>query len=506
MRPFPRRKFLKISGAVAAQVMTPIGLSSALGREADRKPPNIMFFLIDDMGWMDSEVYGSTYYESPSQQRLAREGMMFTQAYVQPLCSPTRAAIMSGQYPGARLHMHKAITRGSRPNPKVPDSAGSRFKMCWPESRSNLPLNTRTIAEELKDAGYQTWFLGKWHLGNARYYPKKQGFDLNIAVGGAGPAGGYFAPWRIPEIDPGKNGEYICERLTKEACSLLETKGKSDKPFFMYFCHFNVHSPYQAKPELIAQYENKAPGKNGQRHPIMGGMLHAMDDSVGTVLRKLDELGLAEETIVIFLSDNGGVHWANDKSPKYKGLPITSNAPLRGGKCCFYEGGVRVPMIVRWPGKVEAGSRCGTPVHAVDIYPTLAELAGAKPPGEKVLDGESIVPLLTGTGSLKREALYCHFPRSSTTAGTVGGSFVRKGDYKLIRLWGEGTANTEHAYELYNLRNDLSESNNLAKKMPEKVKAMSAMLDKWLTETSALIPKPNPNYKHTPTSDKKGAI
>jgi arylsulfatase A-like enzyme len=492
-------------GAGAAMGMMPMGVQSVLGAGASKRRPNILFFLIDDMGWMDSEVYGSTYYESPSQQRLAREGMMFTQAYVQPLCSPTRAAIMSGQYPGARLHLHKAITRGSHPDPKAPDSAGARFKMCWPQSRSHMPLETRTVAEELGDAGYQTWFLGKWHLGNARYYPKKQGFDLNVGAGGAGPGGGYFAPWRIPEIDQGEDGEYICERLTKEACKLLETRGKGGKPFFMYFCHFNVHAPYEAKPALVEQYKKKAPGENGQRHPVMGGMLHAMDDSVGAVLKKLDELGLAEETIVIFLSDNGGVHWANDKVRKYAGVPITSNVPLRGGKCCFYEGGVRVPMIVRWPGKAKAGSRCETPVHAVDMYPTLSEIAGARPPGDKVLDGESIVPLLTGAGSLKREALYCHFPRQSTTAGTVGGSFVRTGDYKLIRLWGEGATSGEHGYELYNLREDIGESKNLAEKMPEKVREMSAMLDEWLAKTGALIPKPNPNYKPGPASRERGA-
>ncbi len=476
---------------MAASLVAPAfkGVAAGAGRR-----PNIVFFLIDDMGWMDSEPYGSTFYETPNISRLAREGMLFTDAYAQPLCSPTRAAIMTGKYAG-RVHLHRAITRGSSDNPVVPATAGPNDKMCWPQSLSHLPLDERTIAEEFRDAGYHTWFLGKWHLGaKEEHLPIHQGFDLNIGAGGPGP-GSYFAPYRIPEIEDGPDGEYICERLTDEACTLLEKGARSDKPFFLYFAHFNVHAPYQAKPELVEHFKRKADPEATQRNPVMAAMLYSMDESVGKVLEKLDELQLADDTLVVFVSDNGGCHW-NTKGAASKELletPITSNEPLRGGKCSFYEGGVRVPLIVRWPGKVKAASRCSIPVHVVDFYPTLLEAVGAEPASKKILDGESIVPLLTQTGGLTRDAIFCHFPRSRTTADTVGGSFVRQGDYKLICFWGDGP-DRANRYELYNLRKDIGESMDLSESMPEKVSKLSAILDAHLDRIGAKLPIRNPAY------------
>ncbi|MFC1736848.1 sulfatase-like hydrolase/transferase, partial [Candidatus Hydrogenedentota bacterium] len=386
-----RRDFIKklgmgASAVAASTLLPPVATASA-------KKPNIVFLLIDDMGWMDSEPYGSKFYETPGVNRMAREGMLFTDAYAQPLCSPTRAAIMTGKYP-SRLYLHQAITKNSKENPVAHTKTAPNRRMAWPESRNHLPVEERTIAEEMKDLGYKTWFLGKWHLGYAeKYYPKNQGFDKSIAVGGAGPAGGYFSPHKIPEIENGPDGEYICERLTDEACKLLEEGKKGKEPFFLYLAHFNVHNPYQAKPDLIEKFEKTMDPTQHQRNPIMAAMLYAMDQSVTRILEKIDELDLAKDTVVVFVSDNGGCHW-DMADKKYRHVPITANLPLRGGKCSFWEGGVRVPMIIKWPGKIEPGSKSSTPVHSIDFYPTLLEIAGGKPSKDKILDGESILPVL----------------------------------------------------------------------------------------------------------------
>ncbi|QDV62864.1 Arylsulfatase [Crateriforma conspicua] len=453
--------------------------------------PNIIVFLVDDMGWTDSSVYGSTFYETPNLSRLAGQGMRMTQAYAQPLCSPSRAALLTGKYP-ARIGMHQAITGQSKPNPIVPAAANPRQVVVWPQSRSHLPLSEQTIAEVLREVGYQTWFLGKWHLGAApRFWPQQQGFETVIGVGGAGPSGGYFAPNNIPALQPGPDGEYICERLTDEACSLISRRG--DDPFFLYLSHFNVHSPYEAPAEQIERFAAKMDPANEHQNPVMAAMLYAMDQSLGKIMQRLDDEGIADDTWLFFLSDNGGIHWHNMKGQYAERfpVPVTSNAPLRGGKACFYEGGIRVPMVVRKPGKIAAGAVCDVPVHMIDLYPTLCQIAGADVPRELSVDGVSLLPILTETGSLDRSRLFCHFPRSKTLAGTVGGSFVRDGDYKLIRLWFSGEQGT-HAYELYNLKQDVGEQSNLAEQMPQKVAEMAEALDVWLEQTGALLPRLNP--------------
>ena len=370
---------------------------------ATAKHPNIVLFLIDDMGWSDSTVYGSTYYETPSMERLAREGMKFTSAYLQPLCSPTRATLMTGKDAPSRLQMHQAIT------------------------------------------------------GNgAQFGPQKQGFEKVIGTGGAGPGPSYFGSTNIPMLKPGPKGEYICERLTNEACKLLDERDPA-KPFFMYFAHFNVHSPYTAKPELVEHFKKTADSENPQQNPVMAAMIRSMDDSLGQLLDKLDSLNLADDTLFVFLSDNGGVHWKNRMSGGIPEMNPTSNLPLRGGKCCFYEGGIRVPMIVRFPGKIAKGSTNDTPVHAVDFFPTFLASAGLKAEPNQALDGENLLPILTGTAALKRDTLYGHFPRAKTLADTVGGSWIRQGDLKLIRLWFAGKDGA-HAYELYNIKQDIGEN------------------------------------------------
>lgn len=465
-----------------------------------QEKPNIIFILADDWGWtdwnMNGDANGSTFYETPNIDRLAQGGMYFSQAYAQPLCSPSRAALMTGKYPGSRLHMHQAITGASVAEPNLPVVGSPGQKTCFPGSRDHLPLEEITIAEELQKAGYNTFQFGKWHLGNSNYDPVKQGFDKQFAVGGAGPGrGGYFAPYNgLSDISQGPDGEYIADRLTHEVCQTLENE--KNEPFFIYMAHYNVHSPYQGKEEVVAKYDakSKTDPANKHLHPTMGAMVQALDESVGKIVDKLDELGLSENTIVVLMGDNGGVHWANDKNPKYKDIPVTSNAPLRAGKACFYEGGVRVPLIIRYPKMVRPGSTEATPVHLIDFYPTLLQLAQIKQSPEKdVLDGQSLIPLLWGKGTFPERAIFCHFPRAKQIGADVGGSFVRMGDYKLCRLYGQNDDGSDR-YELYDIANDISEQNDLATRLPAVRDSLAAMLDKWLKETKALVPHVNPDW------------
>lgn len=473
----------------------------------DTKKPNIIFFLADDMGWVDSDVYGSDFYETPALRRLASEGMLFTQAYAQPLCSPTRAAVLTGKYPCARLGMHSAITGQGVANPVVPESGAPNSKMVYPELRDRLPLEESTIAQALKKQGYQTWHLGKWHLspgipGNwEAYYPVNRGFDVQIGVGGPGPGRSYFAPYTVPEFVEGPDGEYIADRLAEEASKLMRERYQ-DGPFFMYYGEFNVHSPFYAKKELIDYYAKKAEsmGPGIHRNPIYAAMIQGLDDALGRLLDEIDELGIADNTIFVFVSDNGGVSWINlnenntmsfDGSHQFIGTAPTSNLPLRGHKHTYYEGGVRVPMVVRWPGNIEAGSISNEIVHVIDFYPTFLEVAGTQPDEGKLLDGQSLIPVFLG-GQMPERPIFMHFPRAGF--GMEGGSFVRKGDYKLIRIYGDGPDRSD-LFELYNLVNDLGEVNNLAGRMPEKLAELKEILDQWLDDTGALMPVKNPNYR-----------
>ncbi|HBE67402.1 MAG TPA: hypothetical protein DDW52_04560 [Planctomycetaceae bacterium] len=450
--------------------------------------PSIIVFLVDDMGWMDSSVYGSDYYATPNLQRLSDAGVTFTQAYAQPLCSPSRVALLTGRYP-SRIGMHQAITGQSKPVPKLPARPRGGDKVIWPESRSHLPLSEITFAETVCDVGYETWFLGKWHLGaGQKYWPNQQGFDKVICVGGAGPRGGYFGPNQIPGLKPASApGEYICERLTNEACQLI--RNRNEKPFLMLLSHFNVHSPYEAREEDIERFANQRNVDSEHNNPVMAAMLWAMDKSLGSVMQCLEDEGLTNDTWLFFISDNGGVHWNNMKGELAERfpVPVTSNLPLRGGKACFYEGGVRIPMIVRGPRVVSVGERCDTPVHLIDVFPTIASIAQAKY-DSKAVDGQDLVPLLTRAGEFPSRKLYCHFPRRTTLADTVGGSFVRDGGFKLIRHWFAGEGG-DHKYELFDLESDIGENDNLAGRFPDRVQAMSKDLDRWLVETNALVPK-----------------
>ncbi|OHB79461.1 MAG: hypothetical protein A2Z25_07635, partial [Planctomycetes bacterium RBG_16_55_9] len=393
-----------------------------------------------------------------------------------PNCAPARACLLSGQY-GPR-HGVYTVDSSSRGQSK-------RRKLIPIENTKVLDPKIVTIAEAIKSAGYISASIGKWHLGaGPQTGPAGQGFDVNVAGYGAGhPQKGYFAPYGNPELPDGPPGEYLSDRLTDEALKFIEAH--KDRPFFLYLPHYAVHTPLQAKKDLIEKYKKK-PGSNGQDNPTYAAMIESTDQGVGRIMAKLDELDLAENTVVFFFSDNGGVR------------TITSNEPLRGGKGMLYEGGIREPMCVRWPGVVKPGTRCDTPIIGIDFYPTLLDIAGLSKPQGKLLDGVNIVSLLKGGNSLSREAIFWHFPAylEGKAEGARDSYFrtrpcaaMRAGDWKLIEYFEDG------ALELYNLEEDLSERKDLAKAMPEKTRELHKLMLAWRKTVNAPVPTElNPDY------------
>jgi len=493
MRQTTRRGFLRIlagsaAGGALAAMAGPAGLAAAAANTeaaGGKKPLNFIVILIDDMGWTDLSCFGSKYFETPHIDRFAAGAMKFTNGYAACcVCSPTRAAIMTGRYP-ARVGITDWIRarfqggRASAEGPKLPEyeNPAPGKKVICPRNPFWLELEEVTIAEALKPAGYTSCHVGKWHLGPDAYYPTAQGFDYNIGGCDFGQPPSYFDPYTnpklpggIPNLPPRKKGEYLTDRESDEAVGFI--RKHKDKPFFLYMAHYAVHMPLMSKPDLKAKYEAK-PNTN-QKNATYAGMVESVDDSTGKILAALDELHLAEDTVVIFTSDNGGL------------LGPTDNAPLRAGKGWPYEGGIRVPLIVRWPGLTKAGSTSDVPVISVDFFPTICRAAGVELPAGRTIDGVDIRPALDGTGKLPREAIYWHYPHYR---GTQPHSIVRAGDWKLIKRY-DG-----RQFELFNLANDLGETTDLSDKMPEKVKALDAMLAAWLKDTGAKLPKPNPDYK-----------
>jgi arylsulfatase A-like enzyme len=477
-----RRNFLKFVGAVAATATLPDLVFCA--SEPDPQKPNFVFILIDDMGWRDAGCYGSKFYETPNIDRLASEAMRFTDAYAAcPVCSPTRASIMTGKYP-ARLGLTDWLGA---------DKWHAKGKLQTPVVPQQMPLEEVTIAEALKSVGYATASIGKWHLGDQPYLPENQGFDLNIGGSNLGFPPSYFCPYKsknfsIDKLSGCKEGEYLTDRLTDEALKFIETN--KDKSFFVYLSHYAVHVPLGSKKTFEEKYEAKASkitspgrehfGKEGTRkvnliqdNATYAGMMQSVDESVGRVLEKLQELNLSDNTVVIFMSDNGGVATS-------EGWP-TSNVPLRAGKGWLYEGGIREPMIIKWPGVTKPGSVCGEPVISTDFYPTMLEMAGLPLHPQQHSDGLSIVPLLKQQGSLKRDAIYWHYPHYSNQ-GSAPASAIRADDYKLIKFY------EDNHVELYNLKNDISETADLADKMPEKTAELKNKLADWLKQMNAKFP------------------
>ena len=437
------------------------------------RQPNIVFILIDDLGWADIGAYGNRFHETPNIDRMAREGMRFTDAYAAcPVCSPTRASIVSGQYP-AHVGVIDFIPGHWRPFEKLR----------VPSNRTQyLPLDVVTFAEALKPAGYTCGMIGKWHLGGHDYLPEKQGFDEMVVCSGGRHFGNRFTPPRAAGKD-----EYLSDTLTTAAEQFIADNRQG--PFCLYLSHYAVHIPLQAVAEKVRKYEQKPKPAKGVNHPVYAAMVEHVDDSVGRVLKKIDDLGLAQNTVVFFFSDNGGLIQRFDG----KGDVVTSNAPLRSEKGTVYEGGIREPFIVRWPGVVRPGSTCAVPVSSVDFYPTFLDIAGEnrvgvggeKPPQRPWLDGESLLPLLKQTGTLKRDAIYWHYPvyHHSTPAGAI-----RSGDWKLIEFFDDGHL------ELYNLREDIGETNNLADAQPERAKQLREKLVRWRESVDAAMPVVNPDY------------
>ncbi len=436
--------------------------------------PNIVFILIDDLGWTDLGCFGSTFYKTPNIDRLASRGMKFTAAYAAcPVCSPTRASILTGKYP-ARLHLTDWLPgRGDGPSQRL----------LRPDFLKQLPLNEMTLAEALKPAGYVSASIGKWHLGGKGFSPEDQGFDVNIAGNDAGSPPSYFHPYRnanrsIPSLDDGEPGEYLTDRLTAEAETFIENNRA--KPFFLYLAHYAVHIPLAAKLELIAKFKTAAQPGQTHTNALYAALIQSVDDCVGHVMKKLEQLKLADNTVIFFMSDNGGL--SVKEGPN---TPSTSNAPLRAGKGYLYEGGIREPLIVRWPGVVQPGSVCHTPVCSIDFFPTILEMAEIKP--QQPVDGLSLVPLLKQADGFKRDALYWHYPHYANQGGKPGG-VIRQGDYKLIEFYEDGHL------ELYDLEHDISEKSNLADKMPDKAMELERKLDAWRRDVKAQMMNPNPNY------------
>ncbi|MDA1274103.1 MAG: sulfatase [Verrucomicrobia bacterium] len=425
--------------------------------------PNIILILVDDLGWTDLSCMGSQFYETPHIDRLAAQGTRFTQAYSAcTVCSPTRAAVLTGRYP-ARLHLTDWISGHVRPHAKLKVPDWTMF----------LPHAERTIAEALKPNGYISASIGKWHLGGEPYWPETQGFDRNIGGYHRGQPPSYFAPYKIPTLPEGPDGEFLTDRESLEATSFIEAN--KDRPFFLYLPHYAVHTPIQAKSEVAAKYRAKVQKGAPHTNPTYAALIESVDDSVGRITQKLDELNLSNRTIIIFTSDNGGL------------IPITSNPPLRAGKGSAYEGGVRVPLIIKWPNVTTPGSVNPEPVISTDFFPTVLEMTGTALPTDQELDGESLVPLLKQSAKLQRTSIFWHYPHYHPGGATPYGA-VRDGDYRLIEFY------EDQHIEMFNLATDPSETLNIANQLPEKRNDLSRKLAHWRDGVKAQMPSNNPDY------------
>lgn len=455
---------------------------------------NFIFILIDDLGWKDLSCYGSEFYETPNIDRLAINGMRFMNAYAAcPVCSPTRASILSGKYP-ANVGVTNYI------------GGGERGRLIDARYTDHLPLEECSLGRALGEGGYQTWHVGKWHLGSKEYWPREHGFDVNVGGCDWGlPSNGYFSPWGNPTLEDGYEGEYLTDRLTDEAIDLLDNRD-SECPFFLNLWYYSVHVPIQAKKDTIAKYQSKLEAmgldkmktfEDGefypcehkrylrvrrrlvQSDPAYAAMIEHLDENIGRLMDALEEGGIADNTVVIFTSDNGGLATA-------EGSP-TCNAPLAEGKGWMYEGGTREPLIFYAPGLIRENSVCDVPVTSPDFYPTILELAGLDLRPEQHSDGESLAGLIKGDNQPGREAIFWHYPHYGNQGGTPG-CVVRAGDWKLMEFFEDGRL------ELYNLREDIGEKHNLASVETQRVEELHSMLVEWRESCEAKIPAVNPDF------------
>ena len=455
--------------------------------------PNFVFILVDDLGWMDIGANNpKTFYETPNVDRIAETGMRFTNAYAAcPVCSPMRASILSGKYP-ARLGTTEFF------GGPQPDRARGNRPLLPARYVDRLPLEEVTFAEVLRKSGYATFFAGKWHLGGKGFLPTDQGFEINRGgIKAGGPYGGkrYFSPYGNPQLQDGPDGEHLPARLGKEAVAFIHKN--RNQPFLVYLSFYSVHTPLMTRTDLKEKYQKKAKGlkhaapkfvpegrrkaRQHQDHAVYAGMVESMDLAVGEVLAALERDKLAERTIVIFMSDNGGLS-TSEGSP-------TSNMPFRAGKGWMYEGGIREPMIIRWPGVTKAGSTCKAPVTSTDFYPTILDMAGLPARPKQHVDGVSLAPLLKDADAkVSRGAIYWHYPHYGNQGGSPAGA-VRFGDFKLIEFY------EDRRVELYDLASDIGEQKDLAAAMPDKASSLRKMLSGWRKEVAARMPTTNPDYK-----------
>lgn len=500
-------------------------------KEEQTQPPNVVFFLVDDLGWSDIGCYGSSFYETPNIDKMASQGVRFTDAYAAAhVCSPTRASILTGKYPATVNLTDWLPGRQDFPFQKLLNVPVNQ----------QLPLSEYTLAEALKDQGYSTAMMGKWHLGEDPYGPTAQGFDIQIPDWNKGWPLSYHAPFRLEGLE-GKEGDYLTDRLTDKALEYIEAN--QDKPFFLYLSHFAVHDPIQGRQDLVEKYADKlrdqeepgSPGfvleenpdvqpdfsyeeklnmlddpayagygilpnnmvkiKQHQDNVQFASMVSSMDESLGRIMDKLEALGIAENTLVVFYSDNGGMSAGNYYDPERqiskKQLDkafSTSNLPLRGAKGWLYEGGIRVPLIVKWPGKVPHQSPVDLPVSSPDLYPTILEMLGLPAKSQQTTDGHSFASVLRGEGSGEVQPLFWHFPHYSNHGMQSPGGAVRYGDYKLLEYYENNTV------QLFNLKEDIGEKYDLSEEMPDKVAELKGLLNDWREKVSAHMMEENPEY------------
>ncbi len=487
-------------------VLTGIAFVSCKDQLNNQKPPNIIFVVVDDLGWKDVGFMGSKFYDTPNIDQLASDGMVFTNAYAAcAVCSPTRASILTGRYP-ARIGITDWI-RGRYSGFEVPEDKKSptgyynnpKRALQTPKNPHWMELSEVTIAEMLKTKGYTTGHIGKWHLGPDEWLPTGQGFDVNIGGEDYGQPPIYFDPYKrgkfyIETLPPRKEGEYLTDREGDEAVMFI--RENRDKPFFLNLWHYAVHTPLQAKENYIENSKMRAdtleidplgPDEDvggifrtgiplqGQRNPTYAAMIKSVDEAMGKVLKILDSLDLRENTIIVFFSDNGG-H-----------IVSTDNAPLRMGKGYPYEGGIREPLIISIPGMTQPGSSCDVPVSSIDFFPTLLSVLEIDIPDTLIIDGRDLTPLLADKKGFDREDIFWHFPHYWWGMHVRPYSIVRSGDWKLIKHW-------EGEMELFNMKDDISETKNLADENPYKRIELEDKLNKWLKETNARLPIPNPDY------------
>jgi arylsulfatase A-like enzyme len=454
-----RREFVAALGA------------QALPSRAAAPRPNIIFLLLDDLGWRDFGCYGNTFHETPNLDKLAGEGVRFTNAYAAcPVCSPTRASIMTGKYP-ARLHLTDWIPGRSQ---------WPTAKLLTPAFEQQLPLAEITIAEALKPLGYRTASIGKWHLGGPGFWPDQQGFDLNVAGTERGSPASYFGPFDLPNLQGGSKDDYLTEKLTDAAERFIE-QSAGRAPFFLYLPEFTVHIPLQAREAAVEKYRRKS-GRKDFPNPVYAAMVESFDIALGRLRAKLDQLKIADNTILFVTSDNGGLRYEGGSK-----APVTDNRPLRAGKGHLFEGGIREPLLVRWPGVTKPGGVIDAPVSSIDYFSTILEMAGGWVPAGDRVDGASIAPLVRGSPPPKRDALYWHYPHYSNQGGVPAGA-VRQGDWKLIEFY------EDCRLELFNLKDDLGEIRNLVRREPAKAAELHRMLQRWRESVNAAMPKANSAY------------